>query len=72
VTPDRHVLTIVACAAGSASAISICVKLAHDHGWTVQVIATPAALEFFDQQAITSQTGSRCAVTTPNPARPVP
>jgi phosphopantothenoylcysteine synthetase/decarboxylase len=58
VTPGRHVLTIVACGAGPAAAISTCVKLAQDRGWTVQVIATPAALDFFDVAAIADQTGS--------------
>ena len=56
-TPGSRVLTIVACGAGPAAAISTCVKLAQDRGWTVQVIATPAALEFFDAAAIADQTG---------------
>ena len=34
------------------------VKLAQDRGWTVQVIATPAALEFFDEAAIQEETGN--------------
>jgi hypothetical protein len=58
VTPGRHVLTIVACGAGPAAAIGTCVKLARDRGWTVQVIATPAALDFFDAAAIADQAGS--------------
>ena len=57
-TPGRRVLTIVACGAGPAAAIGTCVKLAQDRGWTVQVIATPAALDFLDQAAIATQTGS--------------
>jgi phosphopantothenoylcysteine synthetase/decarboxylase len=32
--------------------------LAHEEGWTVQVIATPAALDFFDQAAVEKQTGN--------------
>ncbi len=40
-TPGGRVLTIVACGAGPAAEISICVKLAQDGGWTVQVIDTP-------------------------------
>src|SRR5208282_2434926 len=31
---------------------------ARDRGWTVQVIATPAALEFFDHVTIQEQTGN--------------
>jgi hypothetical protein len=58
VTPGRHVLTIVACGAGPATALSTCVKLAQDRGWTVQVIATPAALDFFGAPAIADQAGS--------------
>jgi hypothetical protein len=58
VTSGADVLTIVACGAGPATAISTCVKLAQDRGWTVQVIATPAALEFFDTASIADQTGS--------------
>jgi hypothetical protein len=58
VTPARRVLTIVACGAGPAAAIGTCVKQAQDRGWTVQVIATPAALDFFDPAAVADQTGS--------------
>jgi hypothetical protein len=57
VTPGGQALTIVACGAGPAAEISTCVKLAQDRGWTVRVIATPAALEFFDEKAIVDQTG---------------
>lgn len=54
---DR-VLSVIVCAAGPASAIGTLVKLARERGWTVQVIATPAALDFFDQSAIEEQTGN--------------
>ena len=56
--PGNHVLTIVACGAGPAAAIGTCVTLAQDRGWTVQVTATPAALDFFDAAAIADQAGS--------------
>ena len=56
--PGCRVLTIVACGAGPAAAIGTYVKLAQDRGWAVQVVATPAALDFFDQQAIADQSGS--------------
>jgi hypothetical protein len=42
-------LSIVVCAAGPARAIETFVSLALGRGWTVQVIATPAALEFFER-----------------------
>jgi Flavoprotein len=58
VTPGHRVLSIVACGAGPATALSTCVKLAQDRGWTVQVTATPAALDFFDAASIADQTGS--------------
>jgi hypothetical protein len=59
VTDDRtRVLSLIVCGAGPATAISKPVKLAHERGWTVQVIATPAALAFFDPAAIEAQTGS--------------
>ena len=54
---QAHVLSVIVCGAGPASAISALIKQAHDRSWTVQVIATPAALDFFDQAAIESQTG---------------
>jgi phosphopantothenoylcysteine synthetase/decarboxylase len=56
-TPTR-VLSVIVCGAGPATAIGTLVKLAHDRGWMVQVIATPAALEFFDRAAIEEQTGN--------------
>jgi hypothetical protein len=52
------VLSAIVCGAGPATAISTLVKLAHDRGWIVQVIATPAALEFFDRAAIEERTGN--------------
>ena len=57
-TPNGRILTVVVCGAGPAAAIGTLVKLADDRGWTVQVIATPAALEFFDQTALQDQTGN--------------
>jgi phosphopantothenoylcysteine synthetase/decarboxylase len=60
VTEDapQRVLSVIVCGAGPATAIGTLVKLAQDRGWTVQVIATPAALDFFDQAAIEQQTGN--------------
>lgn len=55
--PPR-VLSVIVCGAGPATAIGTFVELARDRGWTVQVIATPAALDFFDQAAIEQQTGN--------------
>lgn len=52
------VLSVIVCGAGPAAAIGTLVKLAIDRGWTVQVIATPSALAFFDANQIEAQTGS--------------
>ena len=56
--PRARVLSVIVCGAGPATAIGTLVKLSLDRGWTVQVIATPAALDFFDQAAIEGQTGT--------------
>ena len=56
-SPEDRVLSIIACGAGPAVEIATFVKLAIDRGWTVQVISTPAALEFFDQGVIEALTG---------------
>jgi hypothetical protein len=53
-----RVLTIIVCGAGPASAVGRLITLAQARGWTVQVVATPAALDFLDQAAIATQTGS--------------
>ena len=55
---SQRVLSVIVCGAGPASAVGTLIKLACERGWTVQVIATPAALEFIDSAAIEAQTGS--------------
>ena len=52
-----RVLSVIVCGAGPASAIGTLIKRAQERDWRVQVIATPAALDFFDQAAVASQTG---------------
>jgi phosphopantothenoylcysteine synthetase/decarboxylase len=47
-----------ACGAGPASDVGTLVKLAQHRGWTVQLVATPAATGFIDVAAIESLTGS--------------
>jgi phosphopantothenoylcysteine synthetase/decarboxylase len=51
-------LSVIVCGAGPAIAITTLVELARQRGWTVQVVATPAALAFFDQAVIERETGS--------------
>ena len=57
-TQDGRVLTVIVCGAGPASEVGRLVKLAQEHGWTVQLVATPAALDFIDVPALEALTGS--------------
>ena len=56
--PNQRVLCVIVCGAGPATAISTLITLAHGRGWTVQIIATPAALDFLDQAAVEKQSGN--------------
>ncbi len=56
-TRPARMLAVIVCGAGPASEVGQLVQLAQNHGWTVQVIATPAALAFIDLPAIEAQTG---------------
>ncbi|GAA1013480.1 flavoprotein [Acrocarpospora pleiomorpha] len=56
-SPTGKVLYIIVCAAGPAADVGKLVTLAHDQGWTVQIIATPPALGFIDAPALEKQTG---------------
>jgi phosphopantothenoylcysteine synthetase/decarboxylase len=58
VSQDGRVLTVIVCGAGPASEVGRLIKLAQEHGWTVQVVATPSALDFLDVPAIEALTGS--------------
>jgi hypothetical protein len=58
VTGPARALTVIVCAAGPAPGVGILIALAQDRGWTVRVVATPAALDFLDLAAIKAQTGS--------------
>ncbi|QUX29099.1 flavoprotein [Nocardiopsis akebiae] len=54
---ERKTLYVVVCAAGPASDVGKLVDLAQEQGWTVQVMATPAAVGFIDVEALEKQTG---------------
>ncbi|MCY9786682.1 flavoprotein [Nocardiopsis sp. EMB25] len=54
---EQKTLYVVVCAAGPASDVGILVGLAQERGWTVQVMATPAAVSFIDVEALEKQTG---------------
>jgi phosphopantothenoylcysteine synthetase/decarboxylase len=58
VTPTGKVLYVIVCAAGPASDVGRLVTQAHADGWTVQLIATPPALDFIDIPALEEQTGA--------------
>jgi phosphopantothenoylcysteine synthetase/decarboxylase len=58
VTKTVGVLSVVVCGAGPASQAGQLIRLAQEHGWIVQAIATPAALAFLDVAAVEAQTGS--------------
>jgi phosphopantothenoylcysteine synthetase/decarboxylase len=68
---EEPVLSVVACGAGPAAEIGSLVKQALDRGWTVQVIATPSALAFFNAGEIEHLTGApvRSQHSTPGAPR---
>src|ERR1700733_16250500 len=51
-------LSVVVSGAAPAADVSALVKQALERGWTVQVIATPSALAFFDAAEVEALTGS--------------
>jgi phosphopantothenoylcysteine synthetase/decarboxylase len=53
-----QVLTVVVCGAGPAPEVGELVKLAQDRGWTVGIMATPAAVGFLDVPALEALTGN--------------
>lgn len=69
-SPQR-LLSVIVCGAGPASAVGSLIKLSRDRGWAVQVVATPAALDFIDPAAIEAQTGNpvRSQYRTPGSPR---
>jgi Flavoprotein len=52
-----RLMSLIVCGAGPAAAIGTMIGLAQERRWAVQVVATPSALEFFDQAVIEHQTG---------------
>jgi Flavoprotein len=56
-THPPRALTVIACGAGPAARLDVLITQAQERAWTVQVIATPAALDFLDVPAIEHQTG---------------
>jgi phosphopantothenoylcysteine synthetase/decarboxylase len=60
----------IVCGAGPASGAAILVELAQQHGWTVQVIATPAALAIADTAGLEALTGSAVRHAYRSPGEP--
>ncbi|MFF4771430.1 flavoprotein [Microtetraspora fusca] len=56
-TESGKVLYIIVCAAGAAGDVGRLVTMAQEQGWTVQIIATPAALDFIDVPELERLTG---------------
>lgn len=69
-TRTGRVLTLIVCGAGPAADAGKLVKLAQQNGWTVQVIATPAALAFLDTAALEALTGSPVRSAYRSPGEP--
>jgi phosphopantothenoylcysteine synthetase/decarboxylase len=69
-TKPVRVLAIVVCGAGPASEVGQLIKLAQEQGWSVQVIATPAALDFLDVPALETQTGNPVRSQYRSPGEP--
>ncbi|MFF5210862.1 flavoprotein [Streptosporangium sp. NPDC000396] len=71
-TQPGKVLYIIVCAAGAARDVGRLVTLAQDEGWTVQIIATPPALDFIDVPGLEKQTGRpvRSQYRKPDEPRP--
>lgn len=67
----RRVLSIVVCGAGPAARVSQLVRLAQERGWTVGIIATPAALPLLYVRSLEELTGNpvRSEYRAPGEAR---
>ncbi|GAA4576414.1 flavoprotein [Planotetraspora kaengkrachanensis] len=69
--PDK-VLYVIVCAAGPAGDVGRLVTMAQDEGWTVQIVATPPALDFIDVAALEQQTGRPVRSRYRKPGDPKP
>ena len=67
---SRKLLYAVVCGAGPATHVDRLVTLAHERDWDVQIIATPAGLDFIDVPALEAQTGNRVRSNYRKPGEP--
>jgi phosphopantothenoylcysteine synthetase/decarboxylase len=58
VSAPAKTLCVVVCGAGPAPHVGTLIELAQADGWTVRVVATPAALGFIDTSALEAESGS--------------
>jgi phosphopantothenoylcysteine synthetase/decarboxylase len=65
-------LYVIVCAAGPAAEVGRLVELAQQRGWDVQIVATPAALDFIDVPALETQTGRVVRSRYRKPSEPKP
>ncbi|MCK2214127.1 flavoprotein [Actinomadura sp. ATCC 31491] len=70
--PAGKVLYVIVCAAFAASDAGRLVAAAQDLGWIVQVVATPAALDFIDVPALEARTGRPVRSRYRKPSEPKP
>jgi phosphopantothenoylcysteine synthetase/decarboxylase len=67
---EERALYLIVCGAGPAGEVGRLVELAHDRGWTVQIVATPAALAFIDVPKLETQTGRPVRSEYRSPSEP--
>jgi phosphopantothenoylcysteine synthetase/decarboxylase len=72
VTTSGKILYVIVCAAGPAGDVGRLVAMAQDEGWTVQIVATPPALDFIDVPALEKQTGRPVRSQYRKPDEPKP
>ena len=67
---SERVLTVVVCGAGPASHVDRLIVAAQARGWDVQLISTPAGLDFIDPEALATLTGAPVRSEYRKPGQP--
>ncbi|WP_062354686.1 flavoprotein [Herbidospora yilanensis] len=65
-------LHVIVCAAGPVRDLPELIAEAHSRSWTVQVVATPKAVDFIDEADLERRTGRRVRVNYRHPSEPKP
>ncbi|GAA2907330.1 flavoprotein [Streptosporangium fragile] len=71
-TGAANLLQVIVCAAGPAGGVGLLVAAAQERGWTVQVVATPAALDFINVDDLERRTGRPVRSRPRKPDEPKP